>query len=89
MTSQWEDTWTCHICGEKRPDSKISVQKNVRTMPGTDFEVEENVRYCNDKAECTSAAPQFTFLSDRTPTVATRPRRAPGETQEEHDAHSA
>jgi hypothetical protein len=49
-------------------------------MPGTGgTEVEENVRYCNDKAECAAAAPKFSFLRKRTPITATRQTRAIGE----------
>lgn len=51
-------TWTCHICGEERPDEKISVYKKDisedHNLPeGT---MEHNVRYCNDKLECGQAA---------------------------------
>ena len=71
-------TWKSHICGETRPDERISVQKNKRVIPGTNQKVEENVRYCNDKAECTSAAPKFSFMAKRKPITAVK-RRAVGE----------
>lgn len=62
-------TWTCHICGKERPDSKISVYK-------TDIGVKRglqpgimmmNVRYCNDNPECSSKAPEFSFFKKDKP----------------------
>jgi hypothetical protein len=79
MARPMEDQWTCHVCGQKRPSSAISVQKNLRVMPGTDHEVEENVRYCNDKAECAAAAPNVTFIGTHKPVTATRNSRPVGE----------
>lgn len=47
------DTWTCHICGEERPDSVIA----VLSYPMKDFvSVEINVRYCSDKPNCLKEA---------------------------------
>lgn len=56
-------TQTCHVCGEMRPDDKISIEKHKTVMPGTNMKVEENVRYCNDKAECIAAAPKVSFIN--------------------------
>ena len=47
-------TWTCHVCGEERPDACISVRStdmsNEYGLPiGT---MMQNVRYCNDNKEC-------------------------------------
>jgi hypothetical protein len=55
--------WTCHICGENKPDHLISVfSKDTSTdhglPPGT---MKENVRYCNDNPACVKAAPNFSF----------------------------
>ena len=47
-------TWTCHVCGAVRPDAKISVLTKQRMMGRVPFE--ENVRYCNDRAECIEGA---------------------------------
>lgn len=56
--------WTCHVCGEKRPDAQISVFKSdisaehglpPRTM-------QQNVRYCNDKETCKEGAKTFRFV---------------------------
>ena len=56
-------TWECHICGETRPDDKISVMSkplvsNGKVFPGGT----ENIRYCNDKQSCIDAAPGFSFF---------------------------
>ena len=53
-----ELTWKCHICGDERPDNMISVHttdlSEERGLPaGT---MKQNVRYCNDNAECTEKA---------------------------------
>lgn len=58
------DSWTCHICGEKRPDACISVFTRDTSVDynlpyGT---IKENVRYCNDKEECTEKAKTFKFI---------------------------
>lgn len=53
-------TWTCHICGEERPDAFISVYKSKAKLCGVD--VDQNVRYCNDRAECISGAPLHSFF---------------------------
>ena len=46
-------TWTCHICGEERPDDKIDVLSYlIEGLPGA----ERNVGYCNDKEECRKGA---------------------------------
>jgi len=77
MQDYGELMWTCHICGANRPDAKISVQKNYRSMGGT--RVQENVRYCNDKAECRKAAPKFSFLRPKGGAVSSRRTRPVGE----------
>jgi hypothetical protein len=47
-------TWTCHVCGEERPDARISVfTTDVSALFGLPAgTVKENVRYCNDRPEC-------------------------------------
>lgn len=53
-----EGTWTCHVCGDVRPDAAISVAKNDRSaekgLPAGTWI--ENVRYCNDRPECVAGA---------------------------------
>lgn len=73
------EKWACHVCGQLREDKDISVQKNVWKDPVLG-KIEENVRYCNDKAECAAAAPKVTFVGRRKGTaIASRQRRAMGE----------
>jgi hypothetical protein len=58
-----EDTWTCHICREERPDRFISVVQHHRVgKRGVEFT--ENVRYCNDRPECIHAAQTFHFIPE-------------------------
>ncbi len=62
------DHWTCHVCGEDRPDAKISVFSKdisgdfeVPLPPGT---MKQNVRYCNDKKECIEGAKTYSFIKN-------------------------
>lgn len=43
-------TWTCHVCGDRRPDDRISVAS--RTLDVGGVEVQVNLRYCNDRPAC-------------------------------------
>jgi len=47
-------SWTCHVCGEERPDRSISVRVHDNSeklgLPSGTFQ--ENIRYCNDKESC-------------------------------------
>ena len=59
------DTWKCHICGEERPDEKISVLSkpimiNGQVVPGG----EQNIRYCNDRPVCIEGAKEFSFFKE-------------------------
>ena len=56
-----EFVWTCHVCGKKRPDDKISVYIRHRTLPNG-VEIDENIRYCNDKPACKNEAKHVTFI---------------------------
>lgn len=54
------DEWTCHVCGEKRPDAMIGVYKSdisasIGLVPGT---VRHNVRHCKDRPACVEGAPK-------------------------------
>lgn len=58
-----ELTWTCHVCGKRRPDSFISVftrdeSAEYKLPLGT---LKTNVRYCNDKEACIKGAPLVKF----------------------------
>lgn len=58
-----ELTWVCHVCGDLRPDDKISVyttdvSEKHGLPPGT---MQQNVRYCNDRKECIEGAKRVEF----------------------------
>lgn len=62
-TGIWPDlSWTCHVCGNDRPDAQISVFSKTADDKGmyldvvVDAQMTVNVRYCNDKDECKSGA---------------------------------
>ncbi|OED40246.1 hypothetical protein ACH42_17180 [Endozoicomonas sp. (ex Bugula neritina AB1)] len=63
---QWLEslTWTCHICGEERPDNKISVHTNdvsaQYALP--EHSMKNNIRYCNDNPACKEAAKTYRFI---------------------------
>lgn len=52
-----ETTWTCHVCGAERRDAAISVHSSTRDLLGG-IRSTVNVRYCNDRRECVTGAPQ-------------------------------
>lgn len=53
-------TWMCHICGNIRPDDKISVLTKPRRV-GL-ITLMQNVRYCNDRQKCIDGAKDFSFF---------------------------
>ncbi len=60
-------TWSCHICHTVRPDERISVKT---TDISADYNLEpgilrQNVRYCNDSAECMRKAMTFKFYQSQ------------------------
>jgi len=52
-------SWTCHVCGDERPDGRISV--HTKPLPGIEHAT-QNIRYCNDRPECVAGAPLFNFV---------------------------
>lgn len=48
--------WTCHSCGDYRPDELISVYSTRVLLPETEVEMQTSVRYCNDRPLCRSRA---------------------------------
>lgn len=52
--------WTCHVCGDYRPDAAISVYSST-IMLGAGIPMQQNVRYCNDRPECVAGAPNVSF----------------------------
>jgi hypothetical protein len=52
--------WSCHVCGELRPDDKIAVCKRsapYQRSARPPIPIRVNVRYCVDRAVCTAVAP--------------------------------
>lgn len=58
-----ELTWTCHVCGDLRPDEKISVYtRDISEKHGlSSGTMKQNVRYCNDRKECIEGAKHVAF----------------------------
>jgi hypothetical protein len=48
--------WTCHVCGEERPDDRISVYTEEVGIASV------NVRFCNDRPACQEGAPEADLL---------------------------
>ncbi|GAJ21933.1 unnamed protein product, partial [marine sediment metagenome] len=57
------ETWKCHICGEERPDDKISVLSKPLIINGQACG-EQNIRYCNDRPGCLEGAKGFSFFKE-------------------------
>ncbi len=58
-------TWTCHVCGDDRPDELIDVMTTSKVSPnGVVFE--QNVRYCKDRIQCEAGAIAVDFTEDTT-----------------------
>lgn len=55
-------TWTCHVCGDERPDAAISVHASTLTVRG--FAIQQNVRHCNDRPACVAGAPAVRFVRE-------------------------
>ena len=56
-------TWKCHICGEERPDDKISVLSKDLIIKG-EICGQQNIRYCNDRQRCIDGAKDFSFFKE-------------------------
>lgn len=54
-------TWKCHICGDTRPDEKISVLVKPLILNGKQVG-DQNIRYCNDRVSCLRGAEKFSFI---------------------------
>lgn len=62
-------SWTCHACGEERPDAMIGVHKidvsdHFHMPPGMAF---NNVRYCLDRVKCKADAEKIRWVPPRDP----------------------
>lgn len=67
ITFEEELTWTCHICGERRPDALIGVVTTVWEHPAEHIPVTQHVRYCTDRPACVAAAPSVRWFPDLVP----------------------
>lgn len=56
-------TWKCHICGEERPDDKISVLSKPLVIKGQACG-QQNIRYCNDRPACVEGAKTFSYFKE-------------------------
>lgn len=56
-------SWVCHICNQRRPDKFISVYSSVKLIQRMSFT--QNVRYCNDNADCAEKAKGFSFFKTK------------------------
>lgn len=65
-------SWTCHICGDERPDDKISVRQHQETMENG-VEVTQNVRYCNDRRYCVLASIDYRHMPTDSSSTALSP----------------
>ena len=54
-------TWKCHICGEERPDAKISVLSKPLIVNGQSYGT-QNIRYCNDRPKCIEGAKTYSLI---------------------------
>jgi hypothetical protein len=55
------DGWTCHVCGDYRPDSAISVYSSTIMLAGN-IPMQQNVRYCNDRPACQEGAKNVNWI---------------------------
>ena len=60
---EYELTWTCMVCGKRRPDEFISVynrddSSEFHLTPGS---VISHIRYCNDNEACKEKAKIFNW----------------------------
>jgi hypothetical protein len=62
--TRWDPgTWSCHVCGDERPDEKVSVHQTRREIGGVT--ITQNVRYCNDRPDCVTGAPGISFFGNQ------------------------
>lgn len=56
-------TWKCHICGDVRPDDKISVLSKPLVIRGR-ICGHQNIRFCNDRQRCMDGALEISFFKE-------------------------
>ncbi len=64
-------SWTCHVCGDERPDAYIGVMSRWAyrlpnrmslVLPQNRIYFKQNVRYCRDRGECMAEAANKEFF---------------------------
>lgn len=55
-------TWTCHACGDVRPDSEIAVFSRVHPIERSGATMSENIRFCADRPACEERAQHISLL---------------------------
>lgn len=66
MADKMFDTWKCHVCGEERPDDKISVLSKPLIINGQVVKGgQQNIRYCNDRPACIEGAKEHSFFKGK------------------------
>ena len=58
------DEWNCQICGEKRPDDRISVLSKPLVIEGRVIGT-QNIKYCNDRPSCIEKAKDYSYFKDK------------------------
>ena len=58
------DKWDCQICGEERPDDKISVISKPLVIEGRVL-VTQNIKYCNDRQYCIEKAKDYSYFKNK------------------------
>jgi len=66
MSQELQITWSCHICGDERPDRFIGVfstdiSADISLPLGT---ARQNIRHCLDRQECVLRAKSKRFFRD-------------------------
>lgn len=64
-------TWTCHVCGDERPDRNVSVYSlDISAEHGLrEGIMVQNVRYCKDRPRCVRRAPKVRLVPSTRPKV--------------------
>ena len=57
-------TWTCHVCGDRRPDKKISVSSEKTQSSQSNHTFHWHIRYCNDKTKCGKIAREMAKMEN-------------------------
>ena len=59
------DEWTCHVCGDLRPDAMIVVRRRAASLAGTGTQVVQNIRYCSDRPACVEGSKTYSHIRNQ------------------------